>query len=147
LKWKRSPGAATSERVSLRAGGGSCCWLHLYAGAVKWRQEYDPIVAIEWTTAVCVSVRWPNCARLPQPQCYAHLMKHSVVVLIAGAAFAACKGGEGEDCKSHGLLGPSYCEGDLICNSADAYICERPMSKAENQSCNSDQLCMTGLWC
>jgi hypothetical protein len=72
------------------------------------------------------------------------------MVLAAAAALLACegKGGEGEPCKSDSILGPSYCDGDLICNDAvQPATCERAMSRSEGQRCNADQLCASGLWC
>jgi hypothetical protein len=70
------------------------------------------------------------------------------VVSLACAALAACsKGGSGEPCKSGGVLGPLYCDQGLICNGADGNVCEHPMSKPENGSCDEDALCASGLWC
>jgi hypothetical protein len=71
-------------------------------------------------------------------------------VFAAGAVLAACdigQGGEGEKCKSAGWLGPSYCDSDLICNTAAGYVCQRPKSRHENQSCDANALCADGLWC
>lgn len=76
-----------------------------------------------------------------------HQVTRFAAVLLAGAALAACQGGEGEDCKSAGVFGPLYCDEGLICNTAAGTKCERPMSRSENQPCSSDDLCAAGLWC
>ena len=74
------------------------------------------------------------------------LLRFGTAVLLLGA-LAGCKGGEGEGCNSGGYLGPVYCDQGLTCNAADGYTCERPGSRQANQSCSSDDLCATGLWC
>jgi hypothetical protein len=67
------------------------------------------------------------------------------IVLLG--ALGGCKGGEGEGCNSTGILGTVYCDQALICNTADGYTCEGPGSRQQNQSCSSNDLCATGLWC
>jgi predicted small secreted protein len=75
-------------------------------------------------------------------------VKHFAAVLLACATLSACgSGGEGEDCKSGGPLGPVYCDEGLICNGAAGYTCERAMSRHENAPCDVNDLCATGLWC
>jgi len=71
------------------------------------------------------------------------------LALLACAALSACgsKGGEGESCNSGGALGPLYCDQGLICNGAAGYKCERAGSRHENEACDADKLCATGLWC
>jgi hypothetical protein len=68
-------------------------------------------------------------------------------LLVAGAAHAGCQGGEGQGCKSSGPLGPSYCDDDLICNTVAGYVCQRPKSLHENETCDGNALCADGLWC
>lgn len=67
--------------------------------------------------------------------------------LVLLGALGGCKGGEGEGCQSSGFLGSVSCDRALICNTADGYTCEGPGSRQQNQSCSSDDLCATGLWC
>ncbi|HSY41810.1 MAG TPA: hypothetical protein VLA79_19875 [Polyangia bacterium] len=74
------------------------------------------------------------------------LLRFGTAMLLFGA-LAGCKGGEGEGCNSGGYLGPVYCDQGLTCNTADGYTCERTGSRQANQSCSSDDLCATGLWC
>lgn len=76
-----------------------------------------------------------------------HQVTRFAAVLLAGAALAACQGGEGEGCKSGGVFGPLYCDDGLICNEAAGTKCERPMSRGENQPCSTNDLCAAGLWC
>jgi hypothetical protein len=69
-------------------------------------------------------------------------------VLLGCATLAACgKGGEGESCNSNGPVGPQYCDPGLICNGAAGSTCERPMSRHDNEPCDVNDLCATGLWC
>lgn len=65
------------------------------------------------------------------------------MVLLAGCG----RGGEGQKCNSAGPLGPVTCDDGLICNGAAGYVCQRPGSRIENQSCDSSLLCADGLWC
>jgi hypothetical protein len=74
-------------------------------------------------------------------------MRRFAAGMVVLGALAGCKGGAGEACNSGGPLGPVYCDQGLTCNTADGYTCERPGSRNENQSCSSDDLCSTGLWC
>ena len=76
-----------------------------------------------------------------------HQVTRFAAVLLAGAALAACQGGEGEDCESAGVFGPLYCDEGLICNQAAGTKCERPMSRGEGQPCSSNDLCAADLWC
>jgi hypothetical protein len=68
-------------------------------------------------------------------------------VILGGVALTGCHGGEGESCNSSGPLGPSYCDGDLICNEAAGFICQKPKSRHEGQSCDANALCADDLWC
>jgi hypothetical protein len=76
-------------------------------------------------------------------------LKCLVLAFLACAALSACggHGGEGESCNSGGLLGPLYCDQELICNGAAGDKCERAGSRHVNEACDSDMLCAAGLWC
>jgi hypothetical protein len=77
-------------------------------------------------------------------------MRARVRILVAVVAVViACdnRGEEGEPCRSDGFLGPSTCNGNLECNTAAGYVCERPRSRREGEPCSTDVLCMAGLFC
>ena len=76
-----------------------------------------------------------------------HQVTRFAAVLLAGAALAGCKGGEGQDCLSAGPLGPLYCDDGLVCNEAAGDVCERARTRGENQPCSSNDSCTTDLWC
>lgn len=70
--------------------------------------------------------------------------------LIAACLAGGCEesGEEGNLCKSDSMLAPPYCDGELLCNSAvEPFVCQAPMSRKEGETCSSDALCATGLWC
>ena len=78
-----------------------------------------------------------------------NVLKLLAAAVLSCAALTACQttGGEGEPCKSAGILGPLYCDGTLLCNGAAGNVCEEPRGRRENEPCDADALCATGLWC
>ena len=77
-------------------------------------------------------------------------MRHHLLILIVllscPLSCSSSEGGEGERCKSTGILGNTYCDGDLVCNET-TFECEKAHSVAAGGGCSSDAGCLDELIC
>jgi hypothetical protein len=76
------------------------------------------------------------------------VLSAGIAGLIVAVVSCSSRGGEGEECNSASLLGPSFCDPGLVCNEARApWTCEKPNIHGEGEPCSGNANCRPALWC